>query len=219
MIEAAKNPYFEKLFFIYNRMLFKRHFNGIYTDSCANIPDQAVICMNHSTWWDGLLLFHCNQTKLKHDIYIMMHEKGLIQFPFFKKLGAFSVNRDKPKDIVISLQYANTKLGENKSVCLFPQGDEKHIEKRPLGFLPGAISLLEKKKEVPILPVLFFYSFGNQKKQDIFVRILPPLFYDQLDGNTRKEKNEHFECFFTKELDVLKQQVMNQDTKNFVNIL
>jgi 1-acyl-sn-glycerol-3-phosphate acyltransferase len=219
MIEAAKKPYFEKLFFLYNRQLFKRHFNGIYLDGPAELPHQAIICMNHSSWWDGLLLFHCNQVKIKHDIYIMMHEKGLKEFPFFKKLGAFSVNRGKPKDIVLSLQYAGRKLDEGKSVCLFPQGDEMHLEKRPLGFLPGAISLLEKHPHVPVLPVIFYYSFGERKKQDLFVRICPPITYKELTGISRKEKNSCFEELFTKELDFLRNQVIEKNVSHFKNVL
>lgn len=219
MIEAAKKPWFEKLFFIYNRQLFKRHFSGIYVTAGENVPKQAVICMNHSSWWDGLLLFHCNQALMKHDIYIMMHEKGLLEFPFFRKLGAFSVNREKPKDIIHSLHYAHSKVTEGKSVCLFPQGDEHHLEKRPLGFLPGAISLIEKNDEVPLLPLIFYYSFGSRKKQEIYVKIGLPLFSKDLEGSTRKEKNSFFEAYFTTELDLLKKQVIDNTTEDFVNIL
>ena len=64
----------------------------------------------------------------------MMDEPGLKQYPFFRKLGAFSINREQPKEIVQSLRYSKKLIDQNMPVWLFPQGEIQHQEIRPLEF-------------------------------------------------------------------------------------
>ncbi|WP_226670546.1 lysophospholipid acyltransferase family protein [Metabacillus litoralis] len=219
MIEANKKAWFEAVFNIYNRQLLKKHFKGIYLQTAEPLPTQAVFTINHSSWWDALVLFHLNRHVLKHNLFVMMHEKGLKDYPFFGKLGAYSVNRLLPKDIVRALHYSTTLLKEEKSVGLFPQGDEFHLEKRPLSFLPGAIAIIEKHHNIPILPITFYYSFGHDKKQEIYIDVGDPIYYKSLQGTSRKERNLAFEQIFTHQLDSLKQAVVNEKTHSFQAIL
>ena len=51
----------------------------------------------------------------------MMDEQGLRQYPFFRRIGAFSVNRDKPRDMLASLQYAAGLLQSGCPVWVFPR--------------------------------------------------------------------------------------------------
>jgi len=221
VIEATKRAWFEALFDLYNHRLLKKHFHTIYLSSSSAIPlpSQAVFCINHSSWWDALVLFHLNRHVLHKDLYVMMHEKGLTEYPFFRKLGAFSVNRDKPRDIIRSLSYSGKLLQEGKTVGLFPQGDEFHLEKRPLHFLPGSISLIEKYKQIPLLPICFYYSFGHVKKPEVYIHIGEPIYYDQLQGNERKDKNTALERMYTLQLDKLRELVINEKVDSFHPIL
>ncbi|TXC90796.1 acyl-phosphate glycerol 3-phosphate acyltransferase [Metabacillus litoralis] len=219
MIEANKKAWFETVFTIYNRQLLKRYFKDIYLQFDQPLPSQAIFTINHSSWWDALVLFHLNRHVLKHDLFVMMHEKGLKDYPFFGKLGAYSVNRLSLKDIVKALNYSGTLLKEGKSVGLFPQGDEFHLEKRPLSFLPGTIALMEKNQDIPLIPVAFYYSFGHTKKQEIYINVGEPIYYHSLNGSSRKERNSSFELLFTKQLDSLKQIVVNEQIDSFQAIL
>ncbi|AZB42301.1 acyl-phosphate glycerol 3-phosphate acyltransferase [Bacillus sp. FJAT-42376] len=218
MIEASKSKWFDFGFSKYVNRLFKQHFRGIFIMAPSALPDHALWCSNHSSWWDGLVLHYLNRTVLKHDFHVMMHEKGLKDFPYFRKMGAFSVNRDHPREIIHSVQYAGTLLNEGKSAAIFPQGDEKHLEQRPLGFLSGIIAIAEKSPDTPILPIALYYSFGAEKKQELYIQIGEPLAYSSLTGS-RKEKTYRLEELFTVQLDGLRAKVISGKTGDFRNVL
>ncbi|MRX73503.1 acyl-phosphate glycerol 3-phosphate acyltransferase [Bacillus lacus] len=213
MITANKKPWFEKLFYQYNRQLMKRHFHSISLQTPDTLPEHALVCINHSSWWDGLILFHLNQRILKQDMYAMMHEHGLKKHPFFRKIGAFSVDRNYPRKILQSIKYASELLHSGKTVALFPQGEEMHLETRPLTFMPGAVKLLEENPSVPLLPVVFYYSFGHFQKQEIFIKIGNPLYISDLPGNDRKSKNRVLEQYMEEMLNAVKQDVIAESFK------
>ena len=110
MLKANKSAWFEKIFAVYNRNLFKRRFHSLHVSGMefldkkdAEIP--LIIYANHSGWWDGLVVFEiCRQAKL--DFYVMMEEKQLKNLFLFRKLGAFSVVRENARKAMESINYA-----------------------------------------------------------------------------------------------------------------
>ncbi|MTH53302.1 acyl-phosphate glycerol 3-phosphate acyltransferase [Bacillus mangrovi] len=218
MIEVRKSKWFDFGFSTFTKRLFRRHYRGIYLSAPSSLPPNALWCANHCSWWDGLVLHYINREYLKHDFHVMMHEKGLKEFPYFKRLGAFSVNRENPRDIVKAVHYGSSLLNEGKTVAIFPQGDEQHLEQRPLKFLSGLMAMAEKSPDTPILPMALYYSFGREQKQEIYAEIGEPVLYTSLPGS-RKEKTKALEEQFTGQLDRLKQKVVTGDTKHFVNLL
>ncbi|ANU27201.1 lysophospholipid acyltransferase family protein [Planococcus versutus] len=219
MIKAKKSALFETGFNLYLTPLIRFSFSRLLGEDVKEIPKKPVMFIaNHSSWWDGLVFFYLNRTIWRHDIHMMMHEKGLKKHSYFRFLGAFSVNRQKPKDIVLSLQYAETLLRQGKSVVLFPQGDEFHLETRPLSFLAGAAYLMEKCPDVPIVPLSFYYSFGHQQKPELWIRQHDAISTDRIAHLTRKEKTVFLEELSTKQLDSLKKAVINEDSLAFQSL-
>ncbi|MGD7009120.1 lysophospholipid acyltransferase family protein [Metabacillus sp. 84] len=218
MIKASKTRWFDFGFSQYTKHLFKKHFRGIYVHTDSELPAHALWCANHCSWWDGLVLHYLNRAVLKQDFHVMMHEKGMREFPYFKHLGAFSVNRDHPRDIIQSVRYGGELLRRGKSVAIFPQGDEKHLEQRPLAFLSGLTAMAEMSPETPILPIALYYSFGSEKKQELYIHVGSPLSYQSLKGS-RKEKTKTVEEVFTAQLDDLREKVISGQVKNFSNVL
>ncbi|WP_223700730.1 lysophospholipid acyltransferase family protein [Sutcliffiella deserti] len=222
MIPAKKSKAFEFFFDQFNKRFLSFQFKGIYWATETNIvtlpSTSALFIANHSTWWDPLVIFHLNRHIIKQESYCMMHEKGIKEYPFFRKIGAFSVNRQNPKDIVQSINYAKEKLKDGKALWLFPQGDEHHLETRPLAFLPGAIHIV-KNSDIPIVPVGLYYTFGNERKPEIYIKIGKPLVSAELKGSLVKEKNLELESHFTFLLDSLKQEVITKSLDQYKNIL
>ncbi|UZW65126.1 lysophospholipid acyltransferase family protein [Priestia flexa] len=147
MIYPEKDKRFERVLQLFVHYQLKKQFYRIYIDMEEvenNKP--ALFIANHSSWWDSLISFYVNRVLLKHDSYAMMSEEGMKSFPFFKKIGAFSVNQASPKHIMKSLLYARELLREKKGVWIFPQGKEEHLEKRPLQFSDGTIFYHVKRK-------------------------------------------------------------------------
>ncbi|KMU98291.1 hypothetical protein ACS72_16070, partial [Acinetobacter sp. VT 511] len=106
-----------------------------------NSPIEAtrpvIYFMNHSSWWDGLLLYHAARQTSRGDHYVMMEEQQLQQYAFFRKLGAYSINKESASGIRTSLQYTSELLDSGKRVWIFPQGEILHQEARPIQFRPG----------------------------------------------------------------------------------
>jgi hypothetical protein len=109
-------------------------------------------------------------------------------------------------------------LKEEKTLWLFPQGDEHHLEIRPLGFLPGAIHIV-KNSEIPIVPVCLYYTFTGERKPEVYIKLEAPIYYSQLEGASSKEKNLFLEGHYTALLDRLKQEVIDQNTVHFQPLL
>lgn len=220
MIPAKKIPLFDKGFELYLNPLLRRSFSGLLARGLQKpIANPVIFIANHSSWWDGLLFFFLNRTVWKHDIHMMMDEKGLVQYNFFRFLGAFSINRAKPKDILASLQYAEQLLNGGKSVVLFPQGDEFHQEKRPLNFSAGITYLMERCPDIPVIPLSFYYAFRRVQKPEVWVLQGSPFHLKDLSGKDRKEFTSEIEQLSTHQLDRLKSFVVSEDTAAFENLL
>ncbi|NLP49427.1 lysophospholipid acyltransferase family protein [Bacillus sp. RO1] len=221
MIPAKKSKVFDYFFHQFNKRFLRFHFKEVYyaREEQVNLPHSpALFIVNHSTWWDALVVFHLNQIIIKQESYVMMHEKGIREFPFFRKIGAFSVNRDNPKDIVRSMKYAKERLNDGKTLWLFPQGDERHLEIRPLGFLPGAMHIT-KNTDIPIVPVSLYYTFTGERKPEVYIKLDEPVYYSQLHGDSSKEKNSSLEKHYTLLLDKVKQDVIQQKTSHYQPLL
>lgn len=127
MLEAAKSRSFDALFSRYNTLyLLHRHFRFIGLSGelqPASAGGRPVLyIMNHSSWWDGLLAYHAARRLTRRRQYFMMEEAQLRKFQFFRRLGAYSINREEPADVRASLRYTARLLGEGGSVWMYPEG-------------------------------------------------------------------------------------------------
>ncbi len=95
---------------------------------------------------------------------MMMDEEGLKTYPFFRKLGAFSVDRKNGSQLRQSMKYAENLLKDKHNVWLFPQGEIVHQEQRPLIFESGAGFLINRFDDVAVKPVSIYYSFSQLQK-------------------------------------------------------
>lgn len=219
MIKAKKNILLQTLMSVYVEQLLKRSFQQMHWYAPCPLPSTPVIFIaNHSSWWDGPILYYLSRKKLPQDIYFLMHEKGLRDYPYFRQLGAFSVNRDHPKEILRTIQYAASLLKDQKSVWLFPQGDEFPMAKRPLQFQSGIIRIWETKRDIPIIPICYHYAFESTKKPNVYVMAGCPIRYDDVEGKSRKEKINHLEQLYTDQLDHFNNVIMTKQHVGFTKM-
>lgn len=209
MITSDRNETFMRLFARYNeRFLLPRHLHsaavqGAMYDGGGTRP--VLFIMNHCSWWDGMLVFLAITRLSGYDRqhYVMMDEKQLKTFRFFRRLGAFSVDKSTRRGMVESLRYAEDKLKAGHNVWLFPQGDIRHLEARPLQFRSGAGYLLERCCDVAVQPVTVYYSFGSQQKPLAALCFGEPLLGDW-EGMGRKAATEFLRQTLEKQLDAQK---------------
>ncbi|WP_281887244.1 lysophospholipid acyltransferase family protein [Paenibacillus sp. YYML68] len=220
MIQANKSASFEALFSTYNRLLLRRSFSEVsvrlHPEVHTELPTLYVA--NHSSWWDGLIAFQANRCLIHQDAYVMMSEQGLRQFRFFRKLGAFSIDRSSASGVRTSLAYCEELLRRPKAALwLFPQGDIRHQDVRPLGFLPGVGFLLDRLPAVQLVPITISYDFLLDQRPHVFVEFGAPLKLDALPL-TRNERTAAIEAAVTCQLDQLKRSIIDGQLTGFTRL-
>ena len=224
MLKANKSVWFEEIFAVYNRNLFKRRFHSLHVSGMeflykkdAEIP--LIIYANHSSWWDGLVVFEiCRRAKL--DFYVMMEEKQLKNLFLFRKLGAFSVVRENARKAIESINYAVELLENPRTVLLiFPQGEILPNDARPLQFYNGLSKIIEKSGEVPTVPLVIRYAFLGEFKPQIFIKIGAPELKDNQTKISSKQLTRENSLRLTNLLDELKTDITNKNFNDYERII
>ncbi len=139
----------------------------------------------------GMLIFQMTEAFSRQEHYIMMDEKGMNDYRFFRKIGAFSVNKKSPKDILRSLNYAEKLLSEKNAVWLFPQGKIEHPLQTPFTFESGLGHLIQKCDNVQLKPVTLHYYFTEKQKPVAAICVGDAI---RVDGKTKTKKEWTLFC-------------------------
>lgn len=224
MLEANKSRWFNEIYALYNRNLLKRRFNSLQVSNAKilktidrKIP--LIIYANHSGWFDGIVAYQISR-HFKLNFYVMMEEKQLKNLQLFRKLGAFSVVREKPREAIQSINYSANILSKNPDSVLwiFPQGEILPNDVRPLHFYNGISKIISKLDKCNTLGIAMRYEFLGNFKPEIFVSIG---FFEQfsLDVQNKNNLSAHFAQNTEKLLNDLKSKIVTNDLANFQNII
>ncbi|MDB5351772.1 MAG: phospholipid/glycerol acyltransferase [Planctomycetota bacterium] len=179
-------------------------------------PGGTLFLANHSCWWDLFLVHYLNEA-IPVDGYGMMEHFNMLRFGFFRRIGAFSVDRTDPASVRASIDYAVGLLkGPRAGVWIFPQGRMIGNDVRPLGFQPGLRALVRRAGRVRIVPVAFRFEFWQDERPEAFVRFGEPAWVERRDVLTVVET---WERRLTEELDALKIDVTSQAADHFTTIM
>ncbi|MBA2340785.1 MAG: 1-acyl-sn-glycerol-3-phosphate acyltransferase [Pyrinomonadaceae bacterium] len=223
MITARKSRWFEKAFEIYNRNLLARRFRGLRVAGLHHLMKERacvplVLYANHSSWWDGLVAFAISRY-CKLDAYAMMEERQLREYPFHRKIGAFSVVREKPREALRSIHYASELLrNTNRAVWIFPQGETQPNDARPLRLYTGAARIIERTGNLLAVPVAIRYEFLDDFKPEIFTRAGEP---ELIEGHRThaKKLTVHFQTSLTRTLDHIRSDVLASNLSDYKEII
>lgn len=225
MLKANKSVIFEKIFSIYNRNLLRRRFHSFQVSGLEFLLNKdphipLIIYCNHSSWWDGLAAFQISR-EVGLDSFIMMEEKQLKRLFLFRKLGAFSVDRENPREAYQSITYASEILQENsnRTLWIFPQGKILHIDRRPVKFYGGLAKITEKIGKCSAASLAMRYEFLGEFKPQIFVKIKKPEIISVAANFDAKRLTDNFSNRLTENLDELKFDVINQHFSSYKSIL
>jgi 1-acyl-sn-glycerol-3-phosphate acyltransferase len=167
---------------------------------------------NHSCWWDLFLVHILNET-IPVDGYGMMEHFNLLRFGFFRRIGAFSVDRTDPSSVRASLEYAAGLLRRPRAaVWIFPQGKIETNDIRPIVFQPGIRALVRRTGRLRVVPVAFRYEFWQDERPEALVRFGEPTWVDRPDLPSLIPT---FERRLTEELDALRVDAISQRLENF----
>ena len=179
-------------------------------------PSGTLFLANHSCWWDLFLVHLLNET-IPLDGYGMMEHFNLQRFGFFRRIGAFSVDRTDPFSVRASLEYAARLLQRPRAgVWVFPQGKIETNDLRPLTFQPGIRALVRRTGRVRVVPVAFRYEFWQDERPECLVRFGEPSWVDRADLTALVPT---FESRLTAELDALRSDAIAQRAANFTTLV
>lgn len=168
-----------------------------------------IVYANHSSWWDGLVLFEIIR-RIDFELYVMMEEKHLRRLSLFSRLGAFSVVRENPRQAVESIKYAVDLLrtDANRCVIIFPQGEIQPNDVRPIEFYRGLARIIEKTGKCAAVPVALRFEFAGNFKPEIYVKIGAPDFFPFDTDFNAKDLTKNLEMRLTETLDGLRRDVV-----------
>ncbi len=127
------------------------------------------------------------------------------QYPFFSRIGAFSVNLDDPRSSIASLRYAVQSLKRpNSCLFIYPEGELKPPSIKVSEFKPGLSWLYKKTEGVDFVPVAFRIDHSKTSKPDLYISIGEKVNFDK--SMDSKELNNLFE----NEIDLLSDQIISQ---------
>ena len=221
MLKANKSRWFETLFAVYNRNLLKRRFHSFQVSNVNVLREETpqIIYVNHSSWWDGLIAFEISRA-VNADSFVMMEEKHLKKLFLFRRLGAFSVVRENPRQAIESINYAVGLLREkpNRAVWIFPQGEILPNDIRPLRFYRGLARLVEKVGACSVVPCAIRYEFLGEYKPEIFAVVGEPERFEKSTKIESKILTADFESKVTAALDALKGDIVFDRTADYEKI-
>jgi len=206
-----------------NRRMLRRHFEGVYVSGSEGVQmlDRSrpiIFYGNHSCWWDGLLEFFFSHDLYDFDAFLMMEEKQLVRYPFFRWIGAFSVRREVPREGVAALRYAADLFDRpNRVLWIYPQGVMKPNDARPLGFYTGAARLTHMVGGAQVVPVAHRYEFLMEQRPAAITAFGAPFFEEGTEGPRRR--TDELENRLIELLDEVRCSIVSDGLNRFSRVL
>lgn len=172
-IPARESSFIISFFKWYTWYLMKRRFSSVYVRNGHKIDrDKSTLYIcNHHYWWDGLTPLVLNEFIFHHRARAVMEDKQMREFPFFSKIGAFSINRNNPKSALSSLKYGADWLNvPNTCLFLYPEGkfSQPHV---PIQIESGVTKLLEWVPSCQMVNISMYISYQKRDRPDFFIDI------------------------------------------------
>jgi 1-acyl-sn-glycerol-3-phosphate acyltransferase len=181
VIPAEKGRIFNAWFSRHARGRIHGTFAAVKIRGAGRLADLArehplLVVSNHTSWWDPLVSLYVSGFVARTDGYALMDARNLERLPFFRKVGAFGVDLTDPSDGARAIRYAARLLDRpGRLLWVFPQGRERPITERPLGFRPGAAEIARLAKRAKVVPVALRYEFGATEKPSLWIDVGEPL--------------------------------------------
>jgi 1-acyl-sn-glycerol-3-phosphate acyltransferase len=223
MIEASKHRLLEWAFSAINRSMLCRAFHSLRVQGADHLrrldrTRPVVVFANHSSWWDGLIEFYLSREVFRFDAYLIMDQEQMWRYSFFRWIGAFSVNRQSPREAVRSLQYAVELFDRpNRLLWIYPQGVMRPNDSRPLNFEGGVAWIAQHLENPQLLPLAHRYEFLRDQRPEAFLSFGPMV---SVPAKTDpKTAARELESVLTEQLDCLRKAIAEERFDGFEVVL
>lgn len=139
---------------------------------------------NHASFWDGVLLYHLIRRYLRQPAYCLIDQRQMRQHRFFARVGGIGLNRERRRDALRVLDVAAGLLAPPPSasgrpanaVVLFPEGQIRPVDQRPIRFEPAGLARLIRRcpVEARVVVVALRYDFWTEQRGEALLHLCPP---------------------------------------------
>lgn len=181
-IPAKESNFFIQFFYWYTRWLLFWRFESVKVHFEYLPPEGAktVYFANHNYWWDGLLPLYLNERYFKQKARALMEDKQMRTFTFFRKIGAFSIDLNRPKASIRSLRYALESMKRDRA-CLFiyPEGSIVPVNAQKPDFKHGLAWLYQKSESIDFVPIAIYIDYSSSSKPTLQIKTGTPIKADK----------------------------------------
>ncbi len=158
-----------------------KHFHRLH--QYGDVPfDPTVATLyvgNHSSFWDALAVNYLIHTGRRQRAYCMADAVEVRRHPFFRRIGAFGVDRTSRVDGGRAIRYSVDRLAEGPcALVLFPQGKIRPNDGRPLAFEPGVGRVIEgtaaRGVRLDVVLVALRYEFWLDQRPELLIDLSTP---------------------------------------------
>lgn len=140
-----------------------------------------------------------------------MEDRQMKKYPLFRKIGAFSINRDDPRKAIASLRYAVQSFQRNNaSLFIYPEGTITPAGSA-MHFEGGLSWLSQKLPDIDIVPIGIHIHTIRHNKPELHLHIGRPVIIN--DSTSRDERSRIFEQRLNKMLDTLRKSAGFDDAE------
>lgn len=208
MIRAKHNYLFRR---IYNKsvsFLLKHEFKNFFLmNEFPGIDEKRglVVTPNHFSWWDGFFADYLLKRFINRTPYIMMLERQLKRYKFFRYTGAFSIEPSSASSVIESLRYSSEILDTPDSYLIFyPQGEIQLYETEFVS-LKNGLEHLASKSEFDVLIVSFKIFYNENRKPSVCCR-----FGEKFSSGQLKSDFELYKKSFIENIRMTDSEVFNK---------
>jgi chlorobactene lauroyltransferase len=194
-IPAQESKLVTSLFGWYAKWLFRSRFKRVWLKQSYQPASHSrtIYYLNHSSWWDGLIPLLLNRYLLHQRGRAMMEDKQMLRYRFFRRIGAFSVNLDNPRNSLPSLRYAlDSMKRENASLYIYPEGKIVPFTVAKPDFRGGLTWLCDRLPEVDVVPVGIYIHTMRHSKPELHISIGEPVDRTGFDNSGAGTGLQHF---------------------------
>lgn len=211
-IPASESPFFINIFRIYTWWLFKRRFSAVWLkqeyEPCSVC--KTVYYLNHHSWWDGLIPFLLNEYRFHQQARALMEDEQMKTYKFFRRIGAFSINRHDPRKAITSMRYAVQSFRrDHSSLFIYPEGKITPIGSS-MKFEGGLAWLSTKLLDVHFVPIGSYMHTIRNDKPELHLHVGSPTTFKESMSND--ERTRLFEKTLDQMLEELREKAGFDDS-------
>ena len=141
---------------------------------------RTVYFLNHNYWWDGLLPLYLSKKYFNQNTRAMMEYAQMRRYPFFSRIGAFSIDPTSPKSSIKTLRYALKFLTKKKScLYIYPEGKIVPVTEKTSAFQNGLSWIYQHTEGVDFVPIGIYIDHSKFNKPELNIYIGNSVKYDK----------------------------------------